>query len=264
MYTTSTYFSFVRATAISFVALAGIIGSAQGAVNLVKNGGFENTSVSGSYSINPGGSTLNNWSSSNVCGGCYNFVYFPNEVTLSDPQGAKGSADGSNPQVWLWAPGNGPTFPLSPSGGNFVALDADPTYRGALTQTITGLTPGGQYLLNFDWGAGQYTTRTGNNKAGLFATLGNSPAQFTGYANNASQSFSGWRHGAMSFTATSSTEVLSFLADGTPYNGPPVAVLDGVSLTQTPEPGYQVLMLAGVGILLGFARFRRKSLTRAV
>ena len=48
------------------------------------------------------------------------------------------------------------------------------------------------------------------------------------------------------FTANSSTELLSFLAVGTPAaNLPPFALLDGVSLTAVPEPSTWALMLVG-------------------
>src|ERR671926_174343 len=36
---------------------------------------------------------------------------------------------------------------LSPTGGNFVALDADPTIASTLSQTMTGLTVGRLYAL---------------------------------------------------------------------------------------------------------------------
>jgi hypothetical protein len=62
----------------------------------------------------------------------------------------------------------------------------------------------------------------------------------------------------LTFTANSTSELLSFLAVGTPSgNLPPFALLDGVSLTAVPEPSNWAMMLAGFGGL-GFAAVRRR------
>lgn len=47
---------------------------------------------------------------------------------------------------------------------------------------------------------------------------------------------------------TSASEVLSFLAIGTPAGVPPFALLDGVSISEVPEPGSLVLLGAGLGV----------------
>jgi hypothetical protein len=68
----------------------------------------------------------------------------------------------------------------------------------------------------------------------------------------------------MMFQATSASEVLIFLANGTPGGEPPVAVPDGVPLTASPEPGYYALMLVGIGILVFAARRGSKSVRQPV
>jgi hypothetical protein len=67
----------------------------------------------------------------------------------------------------------------------------------------------------------------------------------------------------MQFTVPSgvTSEVLSFLAVGTPISPsePPFALLDGVSLSDVPEPASWALMVTGLAGLIGVARWRRKS-----
>jgi hypothetical protein len=52
---------------------------------------------------------------------------------------------------------------------------------------------------------------------------------------------------------------LVFLAQGTPAGGPPVALLDGVTLNAVPEPSTWAMVLVGIGGLGLAARSRRKS-----
>jgi hypothetical protein len=77
--------------------------------------------------------------------------------------------------------------------------------------------------------------------------------------DNPSQGFTPWNAQDLTFQATSATEVLTFLSLGTPSGAPPIALLDGVSLTgeaTAPEPS--CLALLGVGVLGLFAVRRRR------
>ncbi|HEY0437611.1 MAG TPA: PEP-CTERM sorting domain-containing protein, partial [Phenylobacterium sp.] len=75
--------------------------------------------------------------------------------------------------------------------------------------------------------------------------------------------FSGWRHGHFTFTAQSTSQMLSFLAKGNPAaNLPPVSFLDGVSLSGTPEPAVWGMMTLGFGAMGAMMR-RRRRLTAA-
>jgi hypothetical protein len=75
---------------------------------------------------------------------------------------------------------------------------------------------------------------------------------------NANHGFTGWRQQTLSFVVTSATEVLSFLAIGTPAGVPPFALLDGVTISEVPEPGSLVLLGAGLGVA-GLASWRRQT-----
>jgi hypothetical protein len=82
--------------------------------------------------------------------------------------------------------------------------------------------------------------------------------------DNVNHGFSGWQLQTFDFTANSTSELLSFLAVGTPTGVPPFALLDGVSLTadtvgteSAPEPGSVVLLVGGLMGLMGVCRLRR-------
>jgi hypothetical protein len=63
------------------------------------------------------------------------------------------------------------------------------------------------------------------------------------------------------FTANGASDVLSFLAQGTPGGEPPFALLDGVTLNSaTPEPG-TLTLIAGAAPLAA-AGFVRKRMVR--
>ena len=127
----------------------------------------------------------------------------------------------------------------SPDGGNFVAFDGDPTpgARQTMSQTISGFTPGQTYHLTFDWAATQFEFVNGPAGDWSGATTNEMEVSLggethdTSTADVASRGFSGWMTGSMTFTATSASELLEFVSLGAPSGQPPVALLDGVSLT---------------------------------
>jgi hypothetical protein len=240
-------------SALSALAFLGLGGTAKANINLVINGGFESTTLTSSGQIST--NNVTGWSS-NYDPVFYNFLYFPGQATTAGVGAV--DTDGYNAFVWLYGPGNSSTFPLSPNGGNFLAVDADPAYHGAVTQVVSGLVAGKTYDLSFYWGGAQFTTRTGDTTESWQVSLG-SETESTAVIDNASESFTGWQQANMIFTATGASEVLSFLAVGGPANLPPVAVLDGVSLVQTPEPAYWTPMVLGLGVLVFASRRRRKS-----
>jgi hypothetical protein len=171
-------------------------------------------------------------------------------------------------ELWTNTNGGKATITSSPDGGNFVGGDgAFPTNGksneniASLQQTITGLTVGQTYALSFDWAAAQQHGYFGATTEEWSVSLGGQ-TQDTPVYDLASQSFSGWMGDTMYFTATSSSELLSFLAQGTPSETePPFVLLDGVALNNiTPEPGTLTLLLTG-GIA-GFGALNRRRLMR--
>jgi len=224
--------------------------------NLVKNGDFELTSNGTSKQINEGNyarsdrTYLTDWTSKG-----YNFVLNGNNIDNTSDQKIA---------LALWGPnsynGNGPKNGLgvSPTGGNVLAADWD-YFAGPVSQQISGLVAGEAYTLSFSYGAAQQVGFRGDNPVNYWeVSLGNSKQQTASLANT-SQGFTGWKQASMTFTATGSSELLSFMAKGGPSGAPPFMLLDGVSLVSAvPEPSTWGMLLGGLG-LLGFVARRRKA-----
>ncbi|MQA18541.1 PEP-CTERM sorting domain-containing protein [Rugamonas rivuli] len=218
-------------------------GAASASTELIVNGGFE----TGDYGqIDWNGHQLSGWSS-----GGYNFLFNGSNVD-------NGGVSGSYGNLELWGPNNGASNGLqaSPVGGNFVA--ADGAFEIApLQQTVHGLVAGQQYNLTFYWAGAQQSGFDGATTEQWQVSLGNQ-TQSTAIKNNVNHGFTGWQKETFTFTASGATEVLSFLAVGTPAGVPPFSLLDGVSMVAVPEPQTWGMLGLGLG-LVGFAARRRKA-----
>jgi hypothetical protein len=133
-----------------------------------------------------------------------------------------------------------------------------------LSQSIAGLTIGNQYTVSFDDLVSNRGADTYNGAFSWAVSLGSETHDSTGITIPKAWGSSDWLHNTISFTATSTTEVLKFLANSTIGVAPePIFLLDNVSISNTtvaavPEPETYALMLAGLGAI-GFAARRRKA-----
>lgn len=219
--------------------------------NLIKNGGFESDVIGKSVRaegkhINNGGIRIKDWTSSEGNGnsGGYNFLMNSTNAHLN--VGA------------MQLHGSGDNFFKSPSGGNFFASDPD-WYPGTLSQLVGGLTVDTRYKLTFEFALAQQANWSGANIGDFWQVGFGNEKQNSKKLSIPEQGFSGWETATMYFTATSTSEMLSFLARKTASGGPPFMLLDNIQLhADVPEPATWTLMLAGL-CMVGFLARRRRN-----
>ena len=223
---------------IGFLAAVAAIAPA-GAANFVTNGSFEDSSYTSNtqFGAGYGGQGVTGWTGAG--GNHLQFYFFGGTQATTNAVNQFGDSQGyfrDNFSV------------LSPDGGNFVALDGDINYNGQLSQTLTGLTAGKNYTVSFSWAASQLRNRTGATTEQLVVGFG-SATQATSVVAVPSEGFRGWFKEKFNFTADGASQVLSFLSVGTPAGLPPIAALDGVSVTAVPEPSSWAMLLVGFGLI---------------
>lgn len=173
-----------------------------------------------------------------------------------------------------------------PTGTNFFQADGNPLYEDTIFQTISGLTAGTTYSLQFQQAAGQETGFSGPTTeqwkvflgvGGIGVDCSKNPCTVTGTTNNIEQDSTlmndlseqnvDWNSVTLSFTPTAAdlnngSAILTFLAwgdNGNTTNLPPTVFLEGVNTTPVPTPEPATLALLGIGVfgLGGVVRRRR-------
>jgi Protein of unknown function (DUF642)/PEP-CTERM motif len=209
-------------------------------VNLVTNGSFSTITTPGSAEFNTvsNPNAVTGWTSTG-----FNFVFTSPGATTA----------GAGNHLSLWDPSN---FTASPDGGNFIALDGA-FQVGAVSQTINGLVAGQATTVSFYFAGAQQSGFSGTTTEQLTVSLGDQTFA-TQVLTDPSHGFTGWYSESFTFTPTSTSETLSFLANGTPSGEPPMSLLDGVSVTQpeVPEPSSLLLFATGLTGLSGMVRAR--------
>ena len=156
--------------------------------------------------------------------------------------------------------------PMTTSGQYFFIADGDFTngVDALISQVISGLSIGSPYQLSFDWGASVCTVVPPCDtlppfNSGWDITFG-SNADSVNSGPVPFQSFSGWKTYSNIFTATATSQTLSFLSKGGPSGVPPLSLLDNVSLTMADAPG--PLGILGVATAFGYSRRLRRRIGR--
>ena len=246
-------------------------------INLVQNGGFETLS-SPTVGIGAAGGYICQKPSSGVTGTCISNLAQWTSTCQGTTCGTSGTvasiifanttASAFNGGIGLTPTGNSTaqfnsrvdangvrqTVKSGVTGGNFLAIDGDTTYNASISQTIGGLTIGQAYVLQFWQAAAQQNGTTGVQTEKWQVTFGGQTLTST-VMNNPTGGFQDWNQQTMIFTATAVSQALTFLALGTPNGGPPVVLLDGVTLV-TPEPGTFALFGGGMLALLAVKKKR--------
>jgi hypothetical protein len=242
-----------RITAVAALAVSTLV---QGQ-NLVSNGGFETVTGGSSGHIGVNSIGLDGWTATRLSGsgnsGSTSFALVGTAADFS--QGGTGvysayGAPGGSTKLNLWG-----TIPDA-SRGNILVVEADQSWVATqLSTTVSGLTPGNNYTLTFDWAAAQQVGFNGDTSSGWQGSIGVTPFNTGAYAI-ASNGFSGWQQATYTFTSSSNNALLSFIAFGTGGGLPPMALLDNVQVNPVvvPEPGEYAGAFAGLLVVAGVAR----------
>jgi hypothetical protein len=252
---------FLRAGILSFALLLRV---SVGKADFITNGNFTQTTLttSGQVTFNPAVTQVAGWWTGT--GATLAFLYFPGtqNAQLSDQFTEYGV------NYFQIYPGITNTIPSSPpGGGNFIAVDGDASFVNSFTQTVNGLTPGTQYTLTFYQAAGQEAGYTGTTTEQWQVTFGTQTLLST-MLTDPSHDFVPWEQQTLTFTATNTSQYLTFLALGTPDGLPPIVMLADVSLNggappvgpvSAPEPSTVGLFASGLaGIIFAVARIRKR------
>ena len=238
----------------SAMLLASAVSLPAQAINLVTNGGFvpnttiQSSNASKSYRIpsTTNQSAIPGW---RLTGNAY---------TVLTPDAADISVSGGGVFGLYTSPGQ--KVASADGSGWIIQMDGDPTLNANLSQTLTGLTQGQEYIVGF-YQAGGYVNQPSSynqpTRNQFRVTFGSTTK--TGALMNMAfgEVVEPWSYQQLTFTASSSSQLLSFVNVGGPLGQPPIALLSGVSVQAVPWET-DTLPLVGSTVLFGFGLWAKK------
>lgn len=184
----------------------------------------------------------------NVGGWQNNLMYVVKDGNTFSKEGAGlNAAQQNGRRNWTLFGTTGQTVNSVDGSGWYIASDGDPAYSGSLSQVLTGLTTGTTYDVTFWQAAGQFDCYLDNGtctdgtynqattnwwEVGFGSTVKSSQT----ISQLANAPVSSWQKQVLSFVASGPTAMLEFMANGTPGNQPPTALLSGVTVTPQNQP----------------------------
>ncbi|MBE9220792.1 hypothetical protein IQ222_18855 [Dolichospermum flos-aquae LEGE 04289] len=258
----------------SAMVLASAVSLPAQAVNILQNGNLipsqaiQNASPNNSYRFTQGVYT------NNVIPG---WVIDNKSYAAITPPGTaagRGSAPG-RPGAFALNVAPGQTV-NSPTGDPawFFQLDGDTTYGARLSQRLTGLTVGKNYTVSFYQagasinGGPYYNTPTWDQFRVSFGNNFNNYELAPRIDMALHENVRPWEKITMDFTATNTSQWLSFLNVGGPGSQPPIALLTGVTVDDgTPPPTAvpwetDALPLVGATMVFGAGVFVKRKIAQ--
>ena len=238
----------------SAMLLASAVSLPAQAINLVTNGGFvPNTTIQSS-----------NASTSYRIPSTFNSVAIPgwtltsNVYTALTPDAADISVVGDGVFGLYTSPGQ--KVASADGSGWIIQMDGDSRFRSNMSQTLTGLTQGQEYIVGFYQAGGyinqpsSYNQPTSNQFQVTFGSTSKTGALMDMAFGEVVEP---WSYQQLTFTASSSSQLLSFVNVGGPLGQPPIALLSGVSVQAVPWET-DTLPLVGSTVLFGFGLWAKK------